>query len=1166
VFYYNDLDDPGHTGGLSRSEMLTSEESGGDEPGPLDFGIYGTNLFIMIGLTNDYQAWLSLSNTHSGTYYQILSRVGVSQPPWEFGQILQASSSLTPFSNVSIHATSTRFFRGVGGDTVASVVLDPDLNLAVEPTTNGGAAQIGKFRVSLNPAPASARTVVYRISGTASNGADYTNLTGTVSVSTSGSADIVIQPLFDTNIEFSETLTLSLVLTNGYLVDPQRQTATMQIYDPRPSQMAVAVLDSGWTKLWWTNQPWAYFTLPESVKEALRSDGTPFVVLSDRDVENGALTNANGSPKYPILISLANEVIPNEEIAPLTNYVAAGGFIFAGASAFTRNTNGTFRTNFALASQMGLNCLPSDAAWYENTYVLKTTDHTLVDALPDISIVWRMPNSADEVNWGTCAQSFNYAAPHPIWQVTNSTATELARGDYCGGSACPRSYITIKSYGAGSFIYDAAMQPILCHGGNGPGMYGYLFLRRAIEAAFQSGQRPVVKLSPWPYQYNAAYMVRHDLENYVGEVANVTGSAQYENSYGAKGDYYFCTGAITNQSNFTNIVSGLQTAVGYGATIGSHNGGLPNPNLSAVTNGCFFQVDDYNYFHWGPDEALDHMDGYTYGSNSVAISFAQIDGWLTNYQTASPRTWVAPFFNATREDCYQIQEQLGVKINGEQKISPLPHWTISTRADGKRYSFLSEPVSDWFVGNGDIAEVAQVVGPWQNHSGGSGVHTSQTLHDAVDFYYSNAFLINFYSHSLTYVTDGDRGGATALMADYVAYCADTSVHPRIWPSNAREIYNWWIKRSAAQMVASYGTNASHSVATAIISGSQDTNTAIDIVALKEGALFISQLLTNGVAASTDSYRVVNGLIKVRVGTTVTNVQAEYFAGPAARDDNYSMTQGQSLSKTAAAGVLSNDWSGTWSGLVAITNTTPTHGTLAWNNNGSFTYTPTNTFWGTECFTYEATDGTNNFGTATVTVLVAKTNSLFSDDFMRCTGTSLNPWQIAPNPDSGGWALGSGAIQGDSAPAGYAFCYVNPTWTNTNYSIEAQVQFASGSYGGGLGARLDTTSGAHYGAWLYPDTSSGPANHLALIKFSGWHTWGYNGSSFTPMAQTAVTVGGGWHPLKLVCSNDVIQVFYHGTNVISMADTNTPVYSTTGPSIDVFGGTISASNLFVTPIP
>src|SRR5262245_17848709 len=124
-----------------------------------------------------------------------------------------------------------------------------------------------------------------------------------------------------------------------------------------------------------------------------------------------------------------------------------------------------------------------------------------------------MPNNADEVNWGTCAESFSYAAPHPIWQTTATTASELARGDYCI-SSCDRPYITIKAYGSGYFVYDAAMQPLICSGGNGPGMSAYLVFRRAIEWAFQSAQRPVVRLSPWQYTNDAAFMVRHDLENY----------------------------------------------------------------------------------------------------------------------------------------------------------------------------------------------------------------------------------------------------------------------------------------------------------------------------------------------------------------------------------------------------------------------------------------------------------------------------------------------------------------------------------------------------------------------------------------------------------------------------------------------------------------------------
>jgi hypothetical protein len=834
------------------------------------------DLHLLIGSTNGSQAWLALSNTVPGTYYQILKGTALSESPAEFGQIVQASSDYTLFANIPYGDPAQQYFQGVAGSTVVSIIPHPDYNLAVQPATSDGAAQIGKFLISINPPLSHKLSVGYQISGTATNGIDYTNLSCAVTVPAfASSAEIEVGPKYNAAAGPDVSVALNLILTNGYLVNPAAAAAAIKIYPPRPVGLAVAILDSGWTRatrLSATN--WDYFTLPEAVKEALRSDGTPYAVFTDLDIMNGALLGTNGLPNYPILISLANEVVRDEEIGPLTNFLAAGGFILGGSSAFTRGTNGAYRTNFALASQMGLNCTPSPANWYYDTYVLKMTNHMLVDHLSSASLIWRLPAYSDEMNWGTCAQSFNFAAPHPIWQSTPTTAIILARGDYCSPS-CPRPYLTVNRYGAGWYIYDAAMQPLISHGGNGPGISAYLIFRRAIEWAFQTAGLTVARLSAWPYAYDAAYMVRHDLENYVTEIANVSGSAQYEWGLGAKGDYYFCTGSITNQANFTNLLAGLQNAISnYGATIGSHNGGLPNPNISPLTNSpCHFLVNNYNYFHWGPDEALDRGNGYAYSSNSIAISFAQIDAWLGNYQSASPRVWVAPFFNATRDKCYRMQQQLNVQIAGEQKLVPLPHWTLSTQFDGIRYPLLTEPVSDWFTGNG-VAEVAQVVGPWQSHLTGAGVHNTNTLHDAVDCYYTNGFLINFYSHSLSFVTNGDQGGAAALMAEYVAYCANATLHPAIWPANARDIYNWWLSRSSVQVSGGETSSGSNAVVTVAVAGAQDANTSVEVLAPGPGVAIVSHVLTNGITA-TGGYRINGNLTKVRVGTTVTNVVVYY---------------------------------------------------------------------------------------------------------------------------------------------------------------------------------------------------------------------------------------------------------------------------------------------------
>src|SRR5437868_386131 len=134
-------------------------------------------------------------------------------------------------------------------------------------------------------------------------------------------------------------------------------------------------------KQWWPTD-WHYFVMPESVKEALRSDGTAFTVVGDSNITAGALL-ANGQPRYPIVISLASEAIRDDEIAPFTNYVAAGGFLLVGSSAFTRNTNGTTRGDFAFANQMGVHMVvPGVTNWAANNNFTRQTNHRILSHLP----------------------------------------------------------------------------------------------------------------------------------------------------------------------------------------------------------------------------------------------------------------------------------------------------------------------------------------------------------------------------------------------------------------------------------------------------------------------------------------------------------------------------------------------------------------------------------------------------------------------------------------------------------------------------------------------------------------------------------------------------------------------------------------------------------------
>ena len=642
---------------------------------------------------------------------------------------------------------------------------------------------------------------------------------------------------------------------------------------------------------WWPTD-WHYFVMPEMVKEALRSDGTAFAVVGDSNIISGQLMT-NGEPRFPILISLASEAIHNSQIAPLTNYVAAGGFLFVGSSAFTRNTNGTSRGNFALASAMGLNMVVSGLTnWALNSVYTRVGNHRINSHVPAGTLTWRLPSGSEEIPWGTSSsttQPHNNGqaqAPHDVWQVANNGATVLAQG----GST---PFLTVRQYGKGYIIYCAAMQPMLGNGGWAPTVHSYLTLRRTIEWAFETFDQPVVKLAPWPFQYDAAYIVRHDLESFADIIAAVETSAQYEFTNGCTGDYYFCTGTLRENMhpnyNTNNVVASLRRAISnYGAIIGPHNGGLTNPMVAANPG-------SYDYWHWGPDEVLGiNPPGYGSGSNyayvSLSRSFQDIESWLSGLMTNGMRVWCGPYYNSTREASANIQVNLGVKITGEQKIGPFPHWTLSTQTPNKRFSLLNQPLSDWFVGT----QVAHSM---------EGGHTAATVRSLIDFYYGLGGLVNQYSHSLSHGV-----GIAGLQAnEYVLYAMNTNRFPRLWSANAIKIYNWWLQRSNVTFTVTGSTNGKQFIANVDIRNASSPDTAIELLTPAPTLFCNLQVYTNGVLASPSLYRSSGPLTKIRVGNSVTNASLRYYGLGAAQN-----VFAQNFDSVSAPG-LPSGWTTTTSG-------------------------------------------------------------------------------------------------------------------------------------------------------------------------------------------------------------------------------------------------------------
>ena len=67
--------------------------------------------------------------------------------------------------------------------------------------------------------------------------------------------------------------------------------------------------------------------------------------------------------------------------------------------------------------------------------------------------------------------------------------------------------------------------------------------------------------------------------------------------------------------------------------------------------------------------------------------------------------------------------------------------------------------------------------------------------------------------------------------------------------------------------------------------------------------------------------------------------------------------------------MGNDTDSDGDQLTAVQVAGPTHGDLTLNADGSFTYTPTAGFHGSDSFTYHANDGTSDSNDATVTITV-----------------------------------------------------------------------------------------------------------------------------------------------------------------------------------------------------
>jgi hypothetical protein len=156
------------------------------------------------------------------------------------------------------------------------------------------------------------------------------------------------------------------------------------------------------------------------------------------------------------------------------------------------------------------------------------------------------------------------------------------------------------------------------------------------------------------------------------------------------------------------------------------------------------------------------------------------------------------------------------------------------------------------------------------------------------------------------------------------------------------------------------------------------------------------------------------ITNVVVNDTLTS-NTTYVAGTivVTIGDQYTGLAGNTpISFTAAEGLLANDYhfdgpnAGNNTGLTVVSiDQAGTHGTVSFNSNGSFTFTPETGYVGTTSFVYHTSDGSGTVGTGTVTLTIASqvwyVDSAYAGANGASDGSYLKPFTDFTNLNNAG---------------------------------------------------------------------------------------------------------------------------------------------------------------------
>ncbi|MCE9525421.1 MAG: tandem-95 repeat protein [Planctomycetales bacterium] len=166
-----------------------------------------------------------------------------------------------------------------------------------------------------------------------------------------------------------------------------------------------------------------------------------------------------------------------------------------------------------------------------------------------------------------------------------------------------------------------------------------------------------------------------------------------------------------------------------------------------------------------------------------------------------------------------------------------------------------------------------------------------------------------------------------------------------------------------------------------------------------------------------SYLLSDGTSESGVATVTLQVNAVDDA-PLAVNDEYTTNEDTPLTMDVAGGLLANDSDPDSSNLTVTVVSQPVHGTVALNEDGSFTYTPSADYNGVDGFSYTVSDGTQESDVATVTINVnpvedapVTANDAFSTDEDTPLAVDIAGSVLANDSDADGDSLTAALVTG-----------------------------------------------------------------------------------------------------------------------------------------------------------